>query len=394
MLRMPGTHDRLEVKAVGGYAGPIVDVDIHHCWFDREEVIKYMPRRWQNYMKETRAPIDPPYHNYTMSNNGAWLLETLDAGLTGDRTGTAGGGTDEAKLRSMLVDKYNYSRCMLDFNVGSFGGHLNPELAVAVCRAVNDWNIDYWLSRDDRYYSVVVIPSGQPEAAAAEIRRVGKHPRVVSVLHAGNLLGRPFGDPVYNPVHKAAAELGLRISLHWGGWDRPSTSVSVVGGHLFSGTFTNSQFSQQAMHYISSYISNGTFEKYPGLRILVLEYGVAWLPYLMTRLDNDYQLMKAESTWVKKWPSDYIRSNIKLGTQPVDESPDPRQLIELLETIDGVEDLLCFSSDWPHWTADDPAETTRRLPKAWHRKVMCDNACEFFGWARPVDVPALAGVRT
>jgi predicted TIM-barrel fold metal-dependent hydrolase len=89
---------------------------------------------------------------------------------------------------------------------------------------------------------------------------------------------------------------------------------------------------------------------------------------------------------VKRLPSEYIRSHIRLGTQPIEESPKRQQLIDLLQTIDGVEDLLCFASDWPHWTSDDPADTTRLIPKEWHRKVMCDNACDFYG----IEKPALA----
>ena len=165
------------------YVGPIVDVDVHHAWFDREEIIKYMPKRWQDYMRTANIEVDPVYHHPTISNNGAWLLDSLDPELSF--------GTDEAKLRGMLLDRYNYHACMLTHNVGACGGHVNPELAVAICRAVNDWNIDCWLTRDKRFHSVVVIPSGQPEAAAAEIRRVGKHPRILGVLFAGNMLRRP-----------------------------------------------------------------------------------------------------------------------------------------------------------------------------------------------------------
>jgi predicted TIM-barrel fold metal-dependent hydrolase len=59
---------------------------------------------------------------------------------------------------------------------------------------------------------------------------------------------------------------------------------------------------------------------------------------------------------------------------------------------EGIEDLLCFSSDYPHWTGDSPTFVAKLLPKSWHRKVFCDNACDFFGWERPDSVATLEPV--
>ena len=101
-----------------------------------------MPKRWQDYMRTTNNEVTPVYHHPTISNNGAWLLDSLDPELSFGLPG-------RAKLRGMLLDRYNYHACMLTLNVGAYGGHVNPELAVAICRAVNDWNIDHWLSRDE-----------------------------------------------------------------------------------------------------------------------------------------------------------------------------------------------------------------------------------------------------
>jgi predicted TIM-barrel fold metal-dependent hydrolase len=203
---------------------------------------------------------------------------------------------------------------------------------------------------------------------------------------------------VYDPIHAAAAEMGLHIALHYGNLDRPTIATTVAGGPPASGIARHSQFSQQAMHYISSYIVHGTFEKFPGLKVLVKEYGVGWLPYLMLRLDAAAPLLRRESEWVKRLPSEYIRDHVKLSTQPLEDSPDPRGLAGLLESVDRIEDLLCFSSDWPHWTADDADYVARRLPQAWHRKIFCTNACDFFGWEPPPPdwkpaprSPALAG---
>jgi predicted TIM-barrel fold metal-dependent hydrolase len=86
---------------------------------------------------------------------------------------------------------------------------------------------------------------------------------------------------------------------------------------------------------------------------------------------------------VKKWPSEYIREHIKLSTQPIEVGKEGGGWAEVMAGIEGVEDLLCFSTDYPHFSFDDPAFIARVLPEAWHRKVFCDNACSVYGWTPP-----------
>lgn len=361
------------------YDGPIIDTDVHHTWYP-DEIAGYFPKAWREYVAADPGCVLPRFHTPLNAPNGGHLLESYEPGFTS--------ATDYEVIQRVFLDRYPFYRVLLTFNVGQYGSHLNPEFAVAAARAANDWNIDKWLSRDDRFYSVIVVPPGQPEEAAKEIRRVGGHERLVAVNLAGNVLGRPWGDPIYDPIYRAAADLDLHVALHWGTGDGPTTGITAAAaGHFANGTIFGSQYIQQGMTYIGSFVTNGTFERFPDLKVIVNEYGVAWLPWLLTNLDSRYELMKLESSWVKRWPSEYFRSNIRLATQPLEESPKPQQLLDLLGLIDGIEDLLCFSTDYPHWTADEPHYIARKLPKEWHRKIFCDNACDFFGWKRPPEGP-------
>jgi predicted TIM-barrel fold metal-dependent hydrolase len=362
------------------YDGPIVDTDVHHTWYPHE-IADYFPTEWRDYVASDPGYVLPRFHTPLNAPNGGHLLESYESGFT-----TA---TDYEVIQRVFLDRYPFYRVLLTFNVGQYGSHLNPEFAVAAARAANDWNIDKWLDRDDRFYSVIVVSPGQPEEAAKEIRRVGGHDRLVAVNLSGNVLGRPWGDPIYDPIYRAASEMGLHVALHWGTGDGPTTGITAAAaGHFGNGTIFGSQYIQQGMTYIASFVTNGTFERFPELKVIVNEYGVAWLPWLLTELDNHYELMKLESSWVKRWPSEYFRAHIRLATQPLEESPKPGQLLDLLGLIDGIEDLLCFSTDYPHWTADEPHYVARLLPKEWHRKIFCDNACDFFGWERPPETPA------
>ena len=365
------------------YKGPIVDTDVHHRWKNESEVRSYLPKRWQDFVTADPHNVLSLYPAYstlgTMFKNKGRMARSYP-------TDGTDAGSDYGMLKAQLLDRFPYYRAILTHDVGDFGSHLNQEFAQALCRAVNDWNIDKWLSLDERLYSVIAIPNAVPENSAAEIRRLGKHDRMVGVLMVGNPLGRPYGDPLYHPIYEAAAEMGLCVTIHPSVYFHPSDALGITAGPAGNVTHNNSQRSQQAMHYISSFIVNGVFEKYPDLHVLIKEYGVAWLPSLMWRLDENYELFRLESSWVKKRPSDYIRGHVKLSTQPIEVSPENSEgLTTLLEAIDGMDELLCFSSDYPHITYDDPTYVARQLPAAWLRKVFCDNACKVYGWDSPGD---------
>ncbi|HUX87079.1 MAG TPA: hypothetical protein VMW65_08760, partial [Chloroflexota bacterium] len=94
-------------------------------------------------------------------------------------------------------------------------------------------------------------------------------------------------------------------------------------------------------------------------------------------------LMRHESTWLKRRPSEYLPDHVRFTTQPLEESPQRQQLVEALEACEGLQDILCFSSDYPHWDADSPHYIAGRLPRSWHPKVFYENVRQFFRWPTP-----------
>lgn len=361
------------------YEGPIVDVDIHHKPRTDAEVVGYLPKRWRDYVKGEGGaafPITPVSH---LGASG------MTPGSQADHWGPDGSrpGSSYEMIKEQLLDRHDYWRVVLTHDQAEWGSHLNPYFGRAVCRAFNDWNMDTWLTWDDRFYSGVVVPVGEPQEAVKEIKRVGKHSRMVSILIGVNALGRPIGDPLYHPMYKACAELGLQVSVHPCPYNRPNQTVHSVGGGRGLLEWL-SQVGQQGMAHVASLIVHGVFEKYPDLKVVVKEHGLSWLPSLMWRLDDNYELLKHESPWVKRWPSEYIREHVKLSTQPLEESPDTKDgLGQLLGAVEGFEDLLCFSTDYPHPTDDEPGYVMRNLPAAWLPKVFCLNACAAYNWTPP-----------
>lgn len=360
------------------YSGPIVDVDVHHCPRSPADILPYLPRRWREYATAGGGllPLRPPGPaTGAAQDNGARRRDTFPE---------AGGppGSDYETTRRQLLDRYGYHRAVLTHDLGEFHSHLNPYWAEALCRAMNDWNLEHWLSRDERLLGLLVVQSALPGAAAAEIRRLGGHPKFVGVLMAGNPLGRPLGDPVYHPIYEAAAEMNLSIGVH-PGTDRPSLSIASAGGPKPTGIESGFTIMQQAMTYVASFIEHGVFERFPGLQVCIKEFGIGWITSLVWRLDHEYDLLRLESPWVRRRPGEYVRGHIRFSTQPIEEGP-KGGLAEVLGALEGMEELLCFSTDYPHISMDDPLYVAGVVPAAWHPRLFCENACRLYGISPPV----------
>jgi predicted TIM-barrel fold metal-dependent hydrolase len=106
----------------------------------------------------------------------------------------------------------------------------------------------------------------------------------------------------------------------------------------------------------------------------------------MWRLDKVWKGLRREIPWVKRPPSETIREHVRLTLQPLDAPSDaPDQLLEVIEQLDS-DDLLLFSTDYPHWHFDTPAAALPAgLPAPLRRKILSDNARAFYRLPRPVN---------
>ena len=120
---------------------------------------------------------------------------------------------------------------------------------------------------------------------------------------------------------------------------------------------------QPLQHHVLSLIAHGVFDKFPTLKVIITESGVTWIPWLLWAMDSNYQRLRDQSR-ISRWPSEYFHDHFGVATQPLEVTP-ARQLRALLETVDGIEDVICFGTDYPHFDVDDPVYTAKRFPKSW-----------------------------
>jgi hypothetical protein len=103
---------------------------------------------------------------------------------------------------------------------------------------------------------------------------------------------------------------------------------------------------------VTSLIFEGVLERFPGLKIVLIEGGFAWAPSLSWRMDKHWERMRKETPHLRRPPSEYLREHFWFTTQPIEEPENPQDLAGIMELV-GY-DRLMFSTDYPHWDFDHP----------------------------------------
>jgi hypothetical protein len=258
--------------------------------------------------------------------------------------------------------------------VTGFDTHRNPYFSAAVASAVNDWLRDTFLSRDDRLRASLAVSAVSPQDAVAEIERAGDHPGFVQVLLPVRS-DVPWGHKNNHGIFAAARERSLQVGLH--AWGRAGKAGTPSG---FTTTYLEDYLANQpiAQAQVLSFVSEGVFERFPDLRVMVSECGFAWLPALLWRFDKDWKGVWREVPWVKELPSEYVTRHFRLTTAPAHLPVDPTSLDQLLEMLGGT-GMLAYASDFPHHHDDGVGPLLDRPGPEERRAMLVDTAAEIYG---------------
>jgi predicted TIM-barrel fold metal-dependent hydrolase len=362
--------DRTPAKA-GASRVAIADCDIHPAQRTAHDLDPWLSARWREHREVFGAG-----RRLAMQVGPAYPKSQPDA-CRRDALPPEGGphGSSLAFMQAQHLDPNNVALGILN-PLKSGQGVANPELSAAICHAANEWQVAEWTSKDSRLKASVVVPYEYAEAAAAEIRLRAGQKDFVQVLVLSRT-AEPLGNRRYWPIYEAAAEAGFPVAVHafgYGGvpitstgW--PSYYLEEMAGHA-----------QSCQAGLGSMVVEGIFERFPGLKVIMVEAGFAWAPSFAWRLDKCWKTLRAETPHLKRLPSEYLREHVWWTTQPMEE-PEPRE--HLLDTIGWMGwDRLLFATDYPHWDYDDPAHALPlRVGEAQRNQFFLGNARAVYGLA-------------
>jgi predicted TIM-barrel fold metal-dependent hydrolase len=340
-----------------------IDAGLHNAVPSVDVLMPYLSSYWQEELRYT-AFKGPSAQVYPAS-----LPTSTRPGLP---PGVPGG--DAGVLVSQAIDEVGVDIGILHCTYAVDTIH-NPDAAVALARAVNDWQVAEWLERDPRLRASIVLPSNDPDSSVEEITRVGDQPGFVQV----SLPARSrelYGQRRYLPLLRAAAERGLVVALSYGGFSgNPPTAV----GWPTYAIEEDVGMAQIVQSQVMSLVSEGVFEQVPDLQVVIINGGFTWLPSFMWRLDKDWKGIRREVPWVRKPPSEYIRRHLHFTLTPVDAPADqPEVLRDIIRQMWGDE-LLLYASDYPHWRFEAQERAFyQALDPAGLPKVMGDNAADLY----------------
>jgi uncharacterized protein len=350
------------------YSGAI-DCDVHVALPGVAAIVPYLDAYWRERVRVQHLDrLDLSITSYPptapLSGRSDWRPE---AGPP---------GSDLALLQKKGLDPFGTRLAILNCLWGS-QMLFAEDMAAAFCRAVNDWVEAEWLDRDPRLRASIMVPTQNPELAAEEIEHRARDPRFVQVLVLAGL-DLPLGRRQHWPMFRAAERAGLPVGIHAGSTYRHPPSSSGWPSYLLEDYVSNTQlFAAQ----LASLVSEGVFQKFEGLKVVLLESGFSWLPPFAWKFNKTWRGVRAEVPWVSRPPFDIIRDHVRLTIQPADLPPDAAPLGEVLEQL-GSDDMLLFATDFPHWQFDGDDVLPDGLPPALTRKILIDNPLDTYSRLR------------
>ena len=347
----------------------LVDCDIHNQPASDARLRPYLSERWRRHLERFGA----------RSRHGLAQGFPYPKGAPGaarvDAWPPDGGppGSSLAFLREQLLDPLGVQVGVLNcLHAGA--GQVDPDLGAALCRAVNDWQAAEWLEPEPRLRASIVVPYDDGELSAAEIDRVAGLPGFVQALALVRTL-EPLGRRRHWPMFEACERHGLPLAIHFGGYSGHAISSSGWPSYYLE-DHTGMAMSFQSQ--LVSLVFEGVFERFPGLRVVCVEGGVAWLPALAWRMDRLFDDLRDEVPELRRRPSEYLREHVWVTTQPVEEPDRPEHLLEVFDRIG--RDRLLFATDYPHWDYDDPVRAfPAPLPPGLRERVYAGNARALYG---------------
>ena len=344
---------------------PVVDCDIHATVPNVEVLFPYLSEHWREYIRTSafKGPTDTAYppHAPTTYAPGVPVTEGSPP------------GSSLAQVQQQVLEPWRVEVGILNCAYSIDSLH-NPDTAAAMAAAVNDWLIAEWLDKEPRLRASLVVPTRVPDMAAREIDRVGGPPGFVQVFLPVRSEA-PYGHRRYLPIFEAAARNDLVVSLQFGGAPgNPPTGSGWPSYYLEEYVGMAHVFQTQVL----SLIVEGVFDRFPDLRLALVEGGWTWLPSLMWRIDKDWKGLRREVPWNTRVPSAYIRERMRLSLQPLDAPSEPKHLLQIIDQL-GSDDLLMFSTDYPHWHFSSPEQAVPPgLAPELRRKILRDNAFSFY----------------
>jgi len=357
----------------------IVDVDAHHVEFDSwGEILDLLENPVLRHNAKTMTQDWPRARQLAFSNHPVGLTFQDVFGRIphqaelAEHVETSEEHRDLTLIRRAMDSMGIKMQVVFPQPMLEMGLHPEQDIVTAMTFAYNRWFTRTILPSEKRVKTLLCLPFHDADASMKTIEEFGEIPGVVGFMvtsqrHAG------VHRNMYMRIYRELEERGLPLAFHAGpSWGDTMTSTMnrFLAVHSMSFVTCN-------MTHMANWIVNGLPERFPKLKVIWIESGLAWVPFMMQRLDHEYLMRQSDAPLLKRLPSEYI-AEMYFTSQPMEVTM-PYMLEATMKAIH-AETQLMYSSDWPHWDFDVPARIAGLpfLSEQAKRNILGENARKVF----------------
>ena len=286
------------------------------------------------------------------------------------------------KDRIVELDREGIDVAVLCPSLGlGIGGLDDAEHAVLACRIYNDWLADYCSAAPDRLIGVGAVPMQDPGEAVVEAERCVRELGFRGVFVRPNPCGELWPHhPEYESLWETIAGLGVPVGFHPAGFPDTFGAARSYGPQWKSITPLGKviNFMVDVVNTFTMMIGAGILDRYPALKLIVLESGVGWLPWWLDKMDHWNEARLAGPS-IELPPSAYVARQIWISGDP-----DERSFATVSQLAPS--NRLIWASDFPHLDLleSEPSVTAELyeqlegMPTEVATRILGYNACELY----------------
>ena len=285
------------------------------------------------------------------------------------------------------VDTHTFFPNVAGFSNNRFQQEGTEEFRLACIQAYNDWLVEEWTAFSPRYIAQTIAPMWNVEMAVGEVHRSVKNGHKALIWHgATEVFGLPhFNESHWDPIYATCQDLDIPMCLHlgavpvleaWKGYT-PATGLAMHSTRAIS----------SQIQIIANVLFSGVLDRFPRLKVIMVESGIGWIPYVLELADHEYHNLGVAGEGLTTLPSEAFRRQVYANFW--------YERFGLKNRYDIGVDNIIYETDFPHPTSTWPNSKAIRekamdgIPADECKKMLMTNAVSLY--KLDVDASALEG---
>jgi len=293
--------------------------------------------------------------------------------------GSAPFGSMDPKERVALLDKEGIAKAVLYPSLGlTWEAEVgDAQLSLAYAQAYNRWICDFCSDSDGRLIAIAHISLADPVAAAAELERAVRAGAKGAFVAPYTLTRIPHAHPDHDTFWAKAEELDVPVAIHPMAENpkiRTYQRFDGMGKARWMQNALGMQGPQQALYGMFQW---GLFDRFPQIKVILLESGAGWIGAALDRMDTTYETSLGDGVPLKEKPSFYFKRQCWISGDP-----DERALAHIIDYVG--DDRFFWATDYPHFDhpgnyMEELESLVEPLSEAARNNLLGDSVAQVYG---------------